>query len=276
MARLTPVAEFSGENMILEGKPVKERILEKLKQEINENNINAALAVILVGNDPASLSYVKVKEKVAQELGIDFHLYKFEVDASEAEIIDCIVFLNDDPDISGIIVQLPLPQGFHTQSILNLVSRGKDVDGFLGGFNPPTVLSILEIIKYYEITLEKKNIVLVGHGELVGKPLEKELIKMGYTPIICDSETEDLKDKLLSADIIISATGKNGLITPNMVKSEAVIIDAGTAEANGKMTGDITPEVQAKVASYSPVPGGVGPVTVAMLMKNVVEAAKNN
>lgn len=260
--------------MILLGKPVREKILENIKKDILGNGLKPALAVVLVGSDPASLSYIKVKEKVALGLGIEFHLYKFESNASEQEIVECIEFLNTDVETSGIIVQLPLPAGMDTNKILHTVIKQKDVDGFLGEFSPPTVLSILEILKFYDILLENKNIVLVGHGELVGKPLEKELVKMGLSPIVCDSETKDIKEKIAAGDIIISATGVNGLITEDMVQSNAVVIDAGTAEANGKMTGDITPEVQAKVASYSPVPGGVGPVTVAMLMKNVVEAAE--
>lgn len=260
--------------MILSGKQVREEILLNLVDEIKGSGLEPALAVILVGGDAASLSYIKVKEKVAHTLNIDFHLYRFETDVEEAEITKTIEFLNSDTETSGIIVQLPLPVGFDTQKILNSVDENKDVDGFLGKFSPPTVLSILEILKYYNISLENKNIVLVGHGELVGKPLNKELVKLGYHPTVCDTETKDLTSILQKADIIISATGKHGLIVSDMVKSDAIIIDAGTAEANGEMTGDITPEVQAKVASYSPVPGGVGPVTVAMLMRNVVEASK--
>lgn len=259
--------------MILIGKPIKEKILEDLRKKIDVESLKPALAVVLVGSDPASLSYVKVKEKVALSLGIHFHLYKFEENDAEKDIIESIEYLNIDPDTSGIIVQLPLPKVMDTQKILNTVLKSKDVDGFLGGFAPPTVLSILEILKFYQIELKNKNIVLVGNGELVGKPLNKELLKMGYSPIVCDSQTKDLVSILQNADIIISATGKHGLITSDMVKSDAIIIDAGTAEANGEMTGDILPEVQKKVISYSPVPGGVGPVTVAMLMRNVVTAS---
>lgn len=254
--------------MILAGKPVAEKIYQSF------GTVEASLAVFLVGDDPASLAYVRVKEKRAQNLGIHFKLYSFQKIVSESKVIELIEELNLDDDINGIIVQLPLPEEFDVDKVLKKISPEKDIDGFFSEkFTPPTALAIMEILNYYHIELTGKKVVIVGFGRLVGKPLAKLLEKQGIKPFICTSNS-DIASETGDADVIISATGMPNLIKPEMIKDGAVVIDAGTAESHGKIHGDVDPAVFAKVFAYTPTPGGVGPVTVACLMKNLVEAIK--
>ncbi len=262
--------------MILSGKVVAEKIEAYLATEVEElkgRGVILSLAVILVGEDLASLTYVKAKEKVAERLGVNFRIFHFSGECSQKQILELLDELNADKDIHGIIIQLPLPGSFDVENLINSIDPAKDVDGLRDGTQPPTVLAIMELLKFYEIPLQG-NIVLVGHGKLVGQPLEKMLGKMGVKVGVCDSSTADLAEKTRQADILISATGKPGLITPEMVSGQAVVIDAGTAESGGSVKGDVLPSVYEKVKAYSPVPGGVGPLTVMMLMRNLVEAAK--
>ncbi len=256
--------------MILYGEPVALEIYQTLSKA------KASLAVILVGEDPVSLSYVHAKEKKALELGINFKLYCFPNIASERQVIELIEKLNSDSEIDGVIVQLPLPKEFDVNRVLKKISPDKDIDGFFSEkFTPPTVCAILEILNHYQIDLKGKKVVIVGHGRLVGKPLATLLQKKGIEPKICTSDS-DIAFETKDADIIISATGVLNLIKPEMVSEKAIIIDAGTAESNGKISGDIDPKVFDKVKSYTPTPGGVGPVTVACLMRNLVEATKKS
>jgi methylenetetrahydrofolate dehydrogenase (NADP+)/methenyltetrahydrofolate cyclohydrolase len=258
--------------LILYGKPVAEAIEEKLKQEIGglkARGIQPFLAVILVGDNPSSLLYVKKKEEKAEELGIGFKLYHFPTMTSEKEVIELISDLNQNKNIHGLIVQMPLPEGFNADNVLHAISCQKDIEKI-----SPAAQAILEILKFYRIDLKNKKIVLVGHGKLVGEPLEKLLKEQGTKPIICDSKTENLKTQIINADIIISAVGKPGLITAEMVSNKAVIVDAGTAESNGYSVGDVSSDVYQRAAAYSPVPGGVGPVTIMFLMKNLTNNIK--
>ncbi|KKQ73735.1 MAG: Bifunctional protein FolD [Berkelbacteria bacterium GW2011_GWB1_38_5] len=263
--------------MVLLGKPVAENIYLKLKKDIEvlqKKHIMPTMGVILVGEDPASLSYVKIKEKIAKNLGIGFKLFHLPGIVSEKEVEKSICELNINKYISGIIVQLPLPTDFQTEKILKQIKSEKDVDGFYGAYPAPTVQAILEILKFYKININDKKIVIVGYGRLVGQPLEKMLLKLGLKPVVCDSKTAGLKAKILEADIIVTAVGVQSLIKSDMVKAGTIIIDAGNSEVAGKMVGDVDPKVYFKIKAYSPVPGGVGPVTVACLMKNVVDATK--
>ncbi len=268
--------------MILDGKKVSEKIYEELKKEIGglkAKGIRPFLAVILVGEAPASLLYVKKKEEKAETLGIGFKLYHFPAIVLEPDVLELIADLNCDPNIHGIIVQLPLPKNIDTNKILKSIDSQKDIERV-----SPAAQAILEILRFYNfikisarshnIDLKNKKIIIVGRGKLVGQPLEKILNEQHLNIEICDSETTDLKSKTLSADIIISGVGEPGLITLDMVSKKAIVIDAGTAESSGKLTGDVDPGVYQKVSAYSPVPGGVGPVTVACLYKNLIEAAK--
>jgi len=264
--------------MILSGKPVAEKIYESLKVEVKtlrQKGIKPALAVVLVGDDPASLMYVKKKEEKANELGIDFQLFHFSQITLEEEMVKIIKKINSNPGMHGLIVQLPLPEKFNVNKILAEISPTKDVDHLNNGeYLPPTAMSVIELLDYYKINLLDKKIVLVGYGKLVGKPLEEILQAKGLKPVVCDSRTIDLASKTMDADVIISGVGVPNLIKPEMVKSSVIIVDAGTAEASGKTVGDVDSSVYEKVTAYSPVPGGVGPITVAGLMKNLVEAAK--
>jgi len=263
--------------MILYGKPVAEKIQQKLRKEIaqlKEKNIIPSLAVILIGDDPVSLSYVKNKEETAEKLGINFRLYHLPSFSTETSLIALIEDLNQNKFINGIIVQLPLPKGFNVEKIIKTISSQKDVDGFSERYPAPTAQAILEMFKFYKINLEDKKIVLIGHGRLVGKPLEKLLTKRGIQPIVCDSKTKNLAEKTIGADVIISATGQPNLIRQDMISRESIIIDAGASELQGKIRGDLNYETYQKAKMYSPVPGGVGPVTIAMLMKNLLQATR--
>lgn len=263
--------------MILLGKPVAEKIYLELSREIKElqqKNLSPTLAAILVGEDPASLSYVKAKEKRAEKLGINFKLYHLAGMVQETRILELIEELNRNLFIHAIVIQLPLTEGFDTDKILKVINPQKDIDGFSGQYPAPTAQAIMEIFNFYEIDLKSKKIVIVGFGRLVGKPLSDLLKKQGLQPIICTSSSE-IASETLDANIIISATGTPGLIKPEMVSEKAVVIDAGTAESQGKIHGDVDGAVFAKVTAYTPTPGGVGPVTVACLFRNLIESAKN-
>lgn len=261
--------------MVLSGRPLARAIYRQLKLKIQKLASKPALAVILVGNNPASLKYIQIKKKRARELGIVFKLFHLDQNFPQETIKELINNLNGDSEINGIVIQLPLPANFDTEKIIAIVSQDKDIDGLKEGYPPPTAAAILEILKFYSINLADKKIVLVGHGQLVGKPLEKMLGEQNLNITVCDSRTKNLKEKTVQADILISAAGAPGLIKPDWVKAGAVIIDAGTAESDGKLVGDVGSEVYQKNVSYTPTPGGVGPVTVAMLFKNVVAASKN-
>lgn len=260
--------------MIFYGKPVAEKIYEKIEREVESLKAKPFLAIILVGSDPASLAYVHLKEKVAARLGFGFKIHHFLENVIQDELENLINILNNDDSVSGIVVQLPLPASIDTEKIIKKVDEKKDIDGLLGDFVAPTAQAILDILKYYQIDLSQKKIVIVGHGRLVGQPLERILKSKNIEVIICDSKTENLKDKTLQADILISATGVPGLILPEMVRSDAIVIDAGSSEANGRMVGDVAPVVYEKITDFTPNPGGVGPVTVAELFLNLVKATK--
>ena len=265
--------------MVLEGRPVAQAIETELTQKIanlKAKNIQPFLAVILVGSDPPSVLYTRKKQEKAEALGIGYRLYRFPANIAEEDIVEVITDLNLNKNVHGIIVQLPLPESFDTAKVLGAINQSKDVDGLNGGFSPPAVGAILELLKFYKIDLTDKKVVLVGRGKLVGEPLEKILKEQNIDLTVCDSKTIDLADEIKKADVAISAVGKAGLITCEMVTDKTIIIDAGTAESNGSTLGDVAPEVYAKVASYSPVPGGVGPITVVSLLKNVVTSAEKN
>jgi methylenetetrahydrofolate dehydrogenase (NADP+)/methenyltetrahydrofolate cyclohydrolase len=273
--------------MILAAKPVTTKIYTQVAQDIKNlksKNITPSLAVILVGENPASLSYVKVKDKIAQKYGIDFKLFHFPGFSSDRDVLKMLDSLNKDEKIQGIVVQLPLPEKFDTQKIISQINPQKDIDGLFSKIYPsPAAGAILEILNYYNIDFESKNkkIVVVGLGSLVGKPLVEILNSRAIYPIVCTSTTGNLASETIDADIVVSATGQPGLITAEMVSEKATVIDAGTAvppevrqSSNGKIIGDVDKSIYSKIANYSPVPGGVGPITVACLMRNLIEATK--
>ncbi len=276
---------------ILDGKKIAEEIKDELRLEIlalQKKDVVPGLAVVLVGDDAASKVYVGGKEKVCQELGIFSVVHKLPANVSESNILNLIEELNADKKIHGILVQLPLPGNINPQKIIGAISPKKDVDCFhpenvgkmfLGEviFLPCTPDGIIEILQRYGIEISGQNVTIVGRSNIVGKPLSMLLLQKNATVTIAHSKTKNLSAETLRADILVSATGRAGLITADMVKQGAVVIDVGmNRDEAGKLVGDVDfAGVSAVAGAITPVPGGVGPMTIAMLMKNTVAAAKN-
>ena len=277
---------------ILSGKEVSERIKEELKSEVSElkkQGIFAGLAVIIVGDDPASRVYVNNKKKACEQLGIYSEEYALSGETSEEELIELIERLNNDKNISGILVQLPLPSHINEKKILESINPKKDVDAFhpinvgkiMTGeydFVPCTPAGIMELIKESGVSVEGKDCVVIGRSNIVGKPMSMLLLHKNGTVTVCHSRTKDLKNKTKNADILVVAVGKPNFVTGDMVKEGAVVIDVGINRLeNKKLVGDVDFESAEKIAgAITPVPGGVGPMTIAMLMKNTVKAAVIN
>lgn len=273
-------------NNIIDGKKIRDEILVELKKEVKTYMIKPCLAVIQIGNDEASNSYIKAKENACHNIGIYFKHIKFEETAKEIEVINKIIELNNDEYTHGILIQLPLPEKFNADKLINYIARNKDVDGLtdinLGklfnnknGLVSCTPQGIIELLEHEKIDISGKNVVIVGRSNLVGKPLMGLLLNKDATVTICHSKTEDLKEHTKKADILIVAVGKKHFIKKDMIKENAVVIDVGINKENGKLYGDVDFEnVKEKVFKITPVPGGVGPMTVAMLMKNVIKSYK--
>lgn len=266
---------------ILDGKKLAEKILKKLQKRVEnmaKKGINPFLVVISVGRDKASQIYLAAKKKACQEVGIPFEILNLKEDIQTAQLLRAIEKFNLDPKISSVLVQLPLPEQINLTIVAKKISPEKDVDGFgyiIGKKNfkflPPTPLGILRILKEYLISLKDKKIVIIGKGFLVGKPLGKLLKKTGAKVVFCDRETKDLKQKTLASDILICATGRANIIRADMIKSGVVVIDAGALLAEVDFQA-----VSKKARAITPVPGGVGPMTVAMLLENVVLASQKS
>ncbi|MFZ2188424.1 MAG: bifunctional methylenetetrahydrofolate dehydrogenase/methenyltetrahydrofolate cyclohydrolase FolD [Candidatus Moraniibacteriota bacterium] len=277
---------------IIDGKKISEEIKEELKSEVlalGKKGIVPGLAVILVGEDGASQIYVKNKERVAKEVGISSEVVRLPVEASQEELEKIILQYNADEKIHGILVQLPLPEQIDAKRIISLIDPKKDVDCFhpenvgklmIGDarFLPCTPAGILELLERSEFLVEGKNVVVVGRSNIVGKPLAVMLINLGATVTVCNSKTKNLQELCAQADILISATGRAGLICAEMVKQDAVVVDVGiNRNADGKLVGDVDyVHVCDKASHITPVPGGVGPMTIMMLMRNTILAAKIN
>ncbi|MBR6949828.1 MAG: bifunctional 5,10-methylenetetrahydrofolate dehydrogenase/5,10-methenyltetrahydrofolate cyclohydrolase [Bacilli bacterium] len=271
---------------LLDGKVVKKKILEELKEEVLKLKRKPGLVVIQVGDDPASKVYVGQKEKMANSVGYNFQHIKFASDIEENVIEDKIKELNNDDNVDGILVQMPLPKQLDSKKIQNLIDQYKDVDG-LSDINsgmlthnvdtlvPCTPKGIMDILEYYNIPVSGKNVVVVGRSDLVGKPLASLMLNANATVTICHSKTVNLGEFTSKADILIAAVGKAGLITKDMVKDNSVVIDVGINRVNDKLCGDVDfDNVVDKVSYITPVPGGVGQMTVAELGKNVLKAYK--
>jgi len=275
--------------IILNGKKIAEEMKEELKKKalaLREKNVTPHLAVILAGTDPASFIYVKNKQKVAKELGITSEIIEFSELVREREIIETIQKLNADEKVHGILVQLPLPEHIDKDKILEMVNPQKDVDCFhpenagrlflgIPKIFPGTPLGIITLLERYGTHFPGKHCVVVGRSNIVGKPLSLMLLQRDATITMAHSKTKDLGEITRQADILISATGKRHLITSEMVKDGAVVVDVGmNRDEKGKLCGDVDFEnVKHKVSAITPVPGGVGPMTIVSLMKNTVEAA---
>lgn len=276
---------------ILDGKKLAEEIKTELKSEVLElkkRGIIPGLAVIIVGNDEASKIYVKNKKKACEEVEISSEIYELEEKISQEELIKLIGKLNKDETINGILVQLPLPEHIDKNKIILAIDSKKDVDCFhpenIGRifldsprFLPCTPAGIMEILKKNKIGVSGKDVVVVGHSNIVGKPLALMMINAGATVTICNSKTNSLKEKCLKADILVSAVGKTGLIRADMVKQGAVVIDVGiNRSAENKLVGDVDfLEVSPIASAITPVPGGVGPMTIVELLRNTVRSAKD-
>lgn len=279
---------------IMNGKEVAEQIKAQVRDEISNLGLDPTLAVIVVGNNPASKVYVRNKKKACEEVGIKSMECIFPESVTEVELLQLIDELNESACISGILVQLPLPAHINPEVVIERIAPEKDVDGFtavntgklwLGKYDlaPCTALGVIELLDYYNIDIAGKHCVIVGRSNIVGKPMAALMLERNATVTVCHSKTKNLSDITRNADILISAVGKSKFITWGMVKDGAVVIDVGiNRDENGKLCGDVAfdrtadgGEGVADKASYiTPVPGGVGPMTVAMLMKNTLVAAK--
>ena len=265
----------------IDGKIISTKIKEELKAEIKTYMIKPCLAVIQIGNDEASNVYISAKQKACSEVGIYLKHIKFDEDSREIEIINKIIELNNDEYVHGILLQLPIPEKFNEEKLINYISRNKDVDG-LTDINVGKLINnkkclvsctpqgIIKLLEESGVSIPGKNVVIVGRSKLVGKPLISLFLNNDATVTVCHSKTNNLKEFTKNADILVVAVGKKHLITEDMVKKDSVVIDVGINRIDGKLYGDVDYEnVKNKVSLITPVPGGVGPMTVAMLLCNV-------
>jgi methylenetetrahydrofolate dehydrogenase (NADP+)/methenyltetrahydrofolate cyclohydrolase len=278
--------------IIISGKDLAKEKRESMKKEVEllkKEGIQPGLAVILVGDDPASQSYVKYKQKACEEIGIYSIIYKLADTVSEKELLAQIEALNNDQKIDGILVQLPLPAHISEKAVIESIGVNKDVDGFhpisigkmmIGQetFLPCTPFGIVEMIKSQGITIEGAHVVVVGRSNIVGKPVGQLLLNENATVTYCHSRTKDMKSITKQADILIVAVGKANFIDASYMKQGCVVIDVGVNRLDtGKLVGDVVFEEAKEVASYiTPVPGGVGPMTITMLLFNTVQSAKKS
>jgi len=275
--------------VILDGKALANKIKAQTKIEIDQlksKGIIPGLAVILVGNNPASQVYVNMKTKACEEVGIYSINHRMPEEVNEKDLLYVIDMLNKNPLVNAILVQLPLPSKINEEKVIEAIDPKKDVDGFhpynmgklLRGqpfIFPCTPYGIMKLFEEYKIELKAKDVCVIGAGNITGKPMSYMLLNENATVQICHIYTKNLKEKTKTADIIISATGKAHLIKADMVKEGAIVVDVGIAKVNDKIVGDVDFENVSKIASYiTPVPGGVGPMTIAMLMSNTVFLSK--
>jgi len=277
---------------LIDGKLVSSEIRLEISQEtaefIQKTGIQPHLVVIIVGNDAASMTYVKNKKKACEDVGFKSTVIELPLETTEGELLDRIQELNDDLTVHGILVQLPLPKHIDEQKVINTISVKKDVDGFhpyqvgalvsgLPCLKPCTPSGVIELLKAYNIEMTGRHAVIVGRSHIVGKPLIQLLLDENATVTVCHSRTQNLAEFTKSADILIVAIGRAHFITADMVKDGAVVVDVGINRLEtGKLVGDVLYDDVLEKASYvTPVPGGVGPMTITMLLKNTLKAAKN-
>ena len=275
---------------IIDGKKIAADVKAQVREEVEALKAKGAkpgLAVVLVGNNPASRVYVSNKEKDCAECGFASYEYALPEETTEAELLELVDKLNSDPTVNGILVQLPLPKQICEQTILHAISPAKDVDAFhpenvghimIGDFNflPCTPAGVIEMLDAMNIEIAGKHCVVIGRSNIVGKPMAMLLLHRNGTVTVCHSRTKDLAAQTRQADILVAAVGRAGFVTADMVKDGAVVIDVGmNRNAEGKLCGDVCyDEVAAKASAITPVPGGVGPMTRAILMRNTLTAAK--
>ena len=274
---------------IIDGKVISAAVKERVKkgvEELNKQGVTVGLAVIIVGEDPASKVYVANKKKACEALGIISEEYALPENTTEEELLNLITELNNKKSINGILCQLPLPKHLDEKLIINSIAYEKDVDAFhpvnvgkimIGDYDyvPCTPAGVMEMLHYENISVEGKTCVVIGRSNIVGKPMGMLLLHENGTVTICHSRTKNLKEICKTADILVAAVGRANFVTEDMVKDGAVVIDVGMNRENGKLCGDVLYEnVKEKASAITPVPGGVGPMTIAMLMQNTLTAAK--
>lgn len=277
---------------IIDGKEVAASVRESIKKEVEvleKDGKKTGLAVIIVGNNPASRVYVNNKKKGCAEVGMESFEYALPEETTTDELLELVEKLNNDTAVDGILCQLPLPKQIDEKKVLNAIAPNKDVDAFhpvntghimIGdhSFLPCTPAGIMEMLKYYNISVEGKECVVIGRSNIVGKPMAMLLLGQNGTVTICHSKTKNLKEVTRRADILVAAVGKAYFVTPDMVKDGAVVIDVGmNRNADGKLCGDVDfDKVKDKCSFITPVPGGVGPMTITMLLKNTLTASKEH
>ena len=277
--------------ILLDGKALSEKIKEEVKVEVaqlvEEKQITPGLAVILVGNDAASATYVASKAKSCKNAGIYSVVHEMPESITQEELLETIARMNENPKLDGILVQLPLPKHIDTTVVLEAIDPLKDVDGFhpynvgrmvsnLDAFLPATPFGVMRMFEEYGIELSGKNVVVIGSSDIVGKPMASLLINAKATVTVCNSRTKDLASHTKAADIVVIAVGVPYLLKADMVKDGAIVIDVGINRLDtGKLVGDADFEsLKEKCSHLTPVPGGVGPMTIGMLLKNTIKAAK--
>lgn len=276
---------------IIDGKEVSAQVKEQVKEEAAQlkatTGLQVGLAVVIVGNNPASRVYVNNKKKACEAVGFQSFEYALDEDTTQEELLELVEVLNENPQVNGILVQLPLPKQIDEKAIINAISPDKDVDAFhpsnvgrimIGSyaFLPCTPAGVMELIASTGVSVSGKNCVVIGRSNIVGKPMAMLLLHQNGTVTICHSRTQNLKEICAQADILVAAVGKANFVTADMVKEGAVVIDVGMNRLdNGKLCGDVDfAAVEPKAGYITPVPGGVGPMTIAMLMRNTLTAAK--
>ena len=276
---------------IIDGKEVSAQVKEQVKEEAAQlkaaTGLQVGLAVVIVGNNPASRVYVNNKKKASEAVGFQSFEYALDEDTTQEELLELVEVLNENPQVNGILVQLPLPKQIDEKAIINAISPDKDVDAFhpsnvgrimIGSyaFLPCTPAGVMELIASTGVSVSGKNCVVIGRSNIVGKPMAMLLLHQNGTVTICHSRTQNLKEICARADILVAAVGKANFVTADMVKEGAVVIDVGMNRLdNGKLCGDVDfAAVEPKAGYITPVPGGVGPMTIAMLMRNTLTAAK--
>jgi len=282
------------EAQIIDGKALAQSLRETLRTEVGELNrhgITPGLATVLVGEDPASQTYVRMKGRACEELGMASRSLVLPKDTPESQLLDTVAKLNEDPAIHGILVQLPLPPQIETQRVIETISPSKDVDGFhpetlgrllaaprasdMPAFVPCTPAGVVELIKSTGTTIEGKHAVVIGRSQIVGKPVAVLLTAENATVTVCHSRTTNMPSFTRDADILVVAAGQPRLLTAEMVKPGAIVIDVGTNRVDGKLVGDVVFDEVRRVAGFlTPVPGGVGPMTITMLLRNTVRSAQ--
>jgi methylenetetrahydrofolate dehydrogenase (NADP+)/methenyltetrahydrofolate cyclohydrolase len=269
----------------MDGKALAERVRAELKTELEELARPVGLATVLVGEDPASAVYIRRKQEACREVGIEPFDHHLEADISEDELIDLVRGLNGDERVTGILVQLPLPEQIDEGKVIRSIDPIKDVDGFhpvsagylLQGsptFVAATPAGIMEILREYDVELKGAQAVVIGRSNIVGKPMALLLLAEHATVTICHSRTRDLGGVVRQADVVVAAVGRPETVTADMVKEGAAVVDVGINRVDGKIVGDVAEDVRGRAGLLTPVPGGVGPMTIASLLRNTVRAAR--